>query len=68
MTEKVLILVVLGIDIDGKPHASRFAKHDAAFVARAAELMGFHVIRVPAKNKELYGIAKELPGIVSHRI
>lgn len=57
MTEKVPILVV----IDGKPHASRFTKHDAAFVARAAELMRFHVIRVPAKNKELHGIAKELP-------
>jgi hypothetical protein len=32
MAEKVPILVVLGIDTDGKPHASRFAEQDAPFV------------------------------------
>ena len=47
MAKNVPILVVLGIDIEGKPHASRFAEHDAPFVQRAAELMGFHVVRVP---------------------
>src|SRR5436853_4565769 len=61
MAEKVPILVVLGIDIDGKPHASRFAEHDAPFVQRAAELMGFHVVRVPPDNAELHGVAKGLP-------
>ena len=61
MAEKVPILVVLGIDIDGKPHASRFAEHDAPFVQRAAELMGFHVVRVPPDNAELHGIAAGLP-------
>ena len=61
MAAKVPILVVLGIDIEGKPHASRFAEQDAPLVLRAAELMGFHVIRVPAKNSELHGIAKGLP-------
>src|SRR5438067_8733768 len=61
MAEKVPILVVLGIDIDSKPHASRFAEHDAPFVQRAAELMGFHVVRVPPDNSELRGIAKGLP-------
>src|SRR5437868_6812719 len=61
MAEKVPILVVLGIDMDGKPHASRFAEHDAPFVQRAAELMGFHVVRVPPDNAELHGIAKGLP-------
>ena len=39
MSEKVPILVVLGIDVDGKPHASRFADRDAPFVERAAELV-----------------------------
>ena len=39
MTDKVPILVVLGTDIDGKPHGSRFEERDAPFVARAAELM-----------------------------
>ena len=36
MSEKVPILVALGIGIDGKPHASRFADSDAPLVARAA--------------------------------
>lgn len=61
MAEKAPILVVLGLDIDGKPHASRFAERDAAFVQRAAELMGFHVIGVPAENTELYALAERLP-------
>jgi hypothetical protein len=61
MSEKVPILVVLGLDIDGKPHASRFAQRDAPLVARAAELMGFHVIQVVPDNKELYGLAEGLP-------
>ena len=61
MAEKVPILVVLGIDMDGRPHASRFAEHDAPFVQRAAELMGFHVVRVPPSNAELHGVAKGLP-------
>ena len=61
MAEKVPILVVLGIDIESKPHASRFAEPDAPFVQRAAELMGFHVVRVPPDNAELHAIAEALP-------
>src|SRR5947208_12103317 len=61
MAEKVPILVVLGIDIDSKPHASRFAERDAPFVQRAAELMGFHVVRVPPNNAELHSVAAGLP-------
>lgn len=61
MTEKVPILVVLGIDIDGKPHGSRFDERDAPFAARAAEMMGFHVIRIAADNEELHTIAERLP-------
>jgi hypothetical protein len=61
MTEKVPILVVLGSNIDGKPHASRFEERDAPFVQRAAELMGFHVIQVAADNDELHAIAEGLP-------
>jgi len=61
MPEKLPIIVVLGLDIDGKPHASRFADRDAAFVQRAAELMGFHVIRVPPKREDLYTLAEGLP-------
>src|SRR5260370_770872 len=61
MSEKVSILVVLGIDMTDKPHASRFAERDAPFVLRAAELMGFHVIRVAPENTEPHGIAEKLP-------
>ena len=61
MAEKLPILVVLGLDIDGKPHASRFAERDAPFVQRAAELMAFHVIRVPHKEEELHTLAQGLP-------
>jgi hypothetical protein len=61
MAEKVPILVVLGIDIDGRPHASRFAERDAPLVQRAAELMGFHVIQIAPDYTELHGIAEGLP-------
>ena len=61
MSEKVPILVVLGIDKDGRWHASRFAESDAMLVMRAAELMGFHVVRVASETEELYGIAESLP-------
>ena len=61
MSEKVPIIVVLGIDIDNKPHASRFDERNAPFVLRAAEMMGFHVIRVPPENAELHQIAAKLP-------
>jgi hypothetical protein len=61
MSEKVPIFVVLGIDMSDKPHASRFAERDAPFVLRAAELMGFHVIRVAPENTEPHAIAEGLP-------
>src|SRR5438105_12774368 len=61
MAQKVPILVVLGIDIESKPHASRFAGRDAPLVQRAAELMAFHVVRVPSDNSELHAIAQGLP-------
>jgi hypothetical protein len=62
MSEKAPIIVVLGIDVEGKPHASRFEEHDATLVVRAAELMGFRVIHVPPENVELHAIAEGLPG------
>lgn len=52
---------MLGIDVDGKPHASRFEDRDAPFVLRAAELMGLHVVHVPPENAELHAIAEGLP-------
>src|SRR3954466_15225213 len=61
MSEKLPIIVVLGIDIDNKPHASRFDERDSPFVLRAAEMMGFHIIRVPPEKTELHDIADKLP-------
>jgi hypothetical protein len=61
MSEKVPILVVLGVDSDGKWHASRFDESDAALATRAAELMGFHLLRVTVDKTDVYGIAEALP-------
>jgi hypothetical protein len=61
MRQKAPALVVLGLDIDGKPHASRFAERDAPSVRRAAELMGFHVIQVSPEDAELHALAGGLP-------
>ena len=61
MADKVPIIVVLGIDVDGRAHGSRFEERDAPFVQRAAELMGFHVVRAPPDSDELHAIAEKLP-------
>src|SRR3954465_14119644 len=53
MTDKGPIIAVLGIDVGGRAHASRFEERDAPFVLRTAEMMGFHVVRVPPDNDEL---------------
>jgi hypothetical protein len=60
MSEKVPIIVVLGVDVEHKPHASQFEQYDAPFVERAAELMSSHVIRV-APDNELHTVAAGLP-------
>ena len=49
------------VHVPRRPHASRFDERNAPFVLRAAEMMGFHVIRVPAENAELHEIAGKLP-------
>ena len=41
MTEPAPILVVLGIDGEGKPRASRFAERDTELATKAAGLLGF---------------------------
>jgi hypothetical protein len=43
MTEPAPILVVFGIDPEGKPRASRFAEKDAELVTKAAGLLGFRL-------------------------
>jgi hypothetical protein len=40
MTEPAPILVVFGIDSEGKPRASRFVEKDAELVTKAAALFG----------------------------
>lgn len=42
------VLVVLGMDADNKPHASKFAAADRDIVLRAAGLMAFKVIELSA--------------------
>jgi hypothetical protein len=41
MTESTPILVVFGIDGEGKPRASRFAERDAELARKAATMLGF---------------------------
>jgi hypothetical protein len=43
MTEPAPILVVFGIDGEGKPRASRFADRDADLATKAAGLLGFRL-------------------------
>jgi len=43
MTDTAPILVVFGIDREGKPRSSRFAERDAELVTKAAGLLGFRL-------------------------
>jgi hypothetical protein len=61
MSEQPPIVVVIGLDIEKKPHASRFQEEDRATVQRAAELMGLHVIQIGPENQDLYTTAGSLP-------
>jgi hypothetical protein len=59
MTEPAPILVVLGIDGDGKVRASRFAERDAEIAAKAAALLGFRSAWI--KDEAGCAIAESLP-------
>ena len=59
MTEPAPLLVVFGIDGDGKPRASRFADRDAELATKAAALLGFRVAWI--KNDAGRAIAEGLP-------
>ncbi|MBV9828190.1 MAG: hypothetical protein JO001_21360 [Alphaproteobacteria bacterium] len=53
--------MVLGTDVEGKWHASRFDDSELALVRRAADLMGYYVVRVQTDNAELHALAEALP-------
>jgi hypothetical protein len=59
MTEPAQILVVFGIDGEGKPRASRFAERDAELATKAAGLLGFRVAWIG--NEAGRAIAEALP-------
>ena len=59
MTEPAPILVVLGIDGEGKARASRFAERDAEIAAKAAALLGFRSAWI--KDEAGCAIAESLP-------
>ena len=59
MTEPAPILVVFGIDGEGKARASRFAESDAELVTKAATLLGFCVASI--KDEAGREIAGALP-------
>jgi hypothetical protein len=59
MTNTAPILVVFGIDGEGKPRASRFAERDAELAAKAAGLLGFRLAWVTDEAGR--AIAQALP-------
>ena len=59
MTEHAPILVVFGIDGDGKTRASRFAEQDAELASRAATLLGFRSFQI--KGQVGRAIVETLP-------
>src|SRR5271169_5893062 len=59
MTELAPILVVFGIDDEGKARASRFADRDAELATKAATLLGFRVASI--KDEAGREIAEALP-------
>ena len=50
---------MLGLDNDGKPHATWFSEEDAAVAAKAAQMMQFHAVRVT--GDDLRKAAGQLP-------
>jgi len=58
MTEPAPILVVFGIDGEGKPRASRFADRDAELATKAAAALGFRLVWVKKAGRD---IAEALP-------
>lgn len=59
MTEAAPILVVFGIDGEGKARASRFAERDAELATKAATILGFRAARI--KDEAGSAIAESLP-------
>ena len=59
MTDTAPILVVFGIDPEGKPRASRFAERDAELATKAAGLLGFRTAWVTDEAGR--AIAQALP-------
>jgi hypothetical protein len=59
MTDTAPILVVYGIDPEGKPRASRFADRDAELATKAAELLGFRTAWI--MDETGHAIAEALP-------
>jgi hypothetical protein len=59
MTDTAPILVVFGIDPEGKPRASRFGDRDAELATKAAGLLGFRATWI--KDDAGRAIAEGLP-------
>jgi hypothetical protein len=59
MTEPMPLLVVFGIDGEGKPRASCFAEKDAELVTKAAALLGFRTAWITDEAGR--AIAERLP-------
>jgi hypothetical protein len=59
MTEPAPVLVVFGIDAEGRARASRFADRDADLATKVATLLGFRAVWI--KDEAGCAIAEALP-------
>jgi succinylarginine dihydrolase len=59
MTEPAAILVVYGVDNEGRQRASRFAARDAELASKAAALLGFRLAWISGETGR--AIAAALP-------
>ena len=58
-TREAPVLVVHGVDDDGKPRAARFSHPNADLVSKAAQTMGLRVTSIATENQS--AIAAKLP-------
>ena len=58
-TEPETIIVVFGLNTEGRPHAARFEASEETVATRAAQLMGYRLVKLTTADQ--LELAKGLP-------
>jgi hypothetical protein len=66
MTEPTPILVIYGIDNEGRHRASRFAAGDAELASKAAALLGFRVASISGEAGRVLAAALPEGNVFAH--